>query len=1264
MGWFSATQAADLQWEPLKGNAGTMLVENGALKLELVKPGSVSGSLLKVPVRSGRRSTVSFEYSGQGLSEVIPLSLSVKWMDATGKNIDAVRMQLNFPPLARNWQFPKSSNTPIPISDNVSVPDEAVSALVQFEVRRSVEASSGADAVRAVIAKFTIQEGERSVVGIETVKSGMQDAGPLSVKPVGVRFGTNLVSNAALEEGTDHPVGWKIEGDNSNGSVEWMKGGAFSGKYAFKLNDRGSYVKSWDRQPGDPFVPGGKPTGNTASAREEVSARWVSTPVPAEPGKAYQVTAFYWYANHSYLDRGVANPIRIQFLNARGDVLSYQTIWDDWFPQGKNGNGCKAIQQIGWNFCISKPVVAPNDSASLRVAVVMPHAFCDISMGTLRHWTDDRGFVLIDNISAFQVPDGSDLKDAQKTYEEALAAGMVPFVPTSPRYRPNTIEVKTQSDLPGGLLLKEENGPILGEFSLQFTNRLGDSRSGMLHYELIGVDDKAVQQGKTPIQLNPFGIANVTIDLSKNIPLGPYVVRYSLAMDNESKEGAVTGAVSCGFGAARKTAVEERSRMDYPFSLWMPEFESTLDTPKEAILGKLAENAGMGKTWFGGNLYTGDYVGITDLVKRQDAINKEIAKARVLIAAWKKYGVTPMGHTEPPGKVLDPLLYPVLAEMTQSFVTALKDQIKVWRNGTEHMHGGVQDLDVAKAEDGRNYLYWGRTGTVRQYWQEYLVMYVAAKQADPGCLFGPSCASDVNGDVLRLFFQVLGKKDMDIFGTNTYISAFSIWPSNEVQLAKNGAADLPVFSSEFSAQAGTSPSASDHTKKEIEASSRMVEYWASILYAFPRLFHLEQWGMMLGDDDASLTYHDQIRPQYLAYANMTNLFGAGKITAKYDTQGASVYVRKYSIRRGYVALAWAKSSALAMDFQINSKSALVYDVWGNCREVAATDGVISLELSDSPSYIVSQGEVKPAASIGIIIEHATIQADKPAIRVVLTNLLKTPISGAMEIIVNGPLKLGQRKFEVRELAPQKSSETIIPAQLLGELRDRRLNIIVRFTTDKKVYEVPASLNFTFARKISSPVDGGASKWSPAEWGMIADREDQFSQWNSPKAWLGPDDISVRAGFRWDQKYLYTVFNVTDDVFSPPENSTAIWQHDLIEILVDVNRTLVQGDGFTMFGLVAFPSGPKILRFDGALPKGEVPGSKICVKQNGHIVTYEAAIPWNEIQRDFTPKVGQVISTAWSADDHDGGNSGRRCISWFSAVNDKNPAKFGDVVLCD
>ena len=270
----------------------------------------------------------------------------------------------------------------------------------------------------------------------------------------------------------------------------------------------------------------------------------------------------------------------------------------------------------------------------------------------------------------------------------------------------------------------------------------------------------------------------------------------------------------------------------------------------------------------------------------------------------------------------------------------------------------------------------------------------------------------------------------------------------------------------------------------------------------------------------------------------------------------------------------------------------------------------------------------------------------------------------MEIIVNGPLKLGQRKFEVRELAPQKSSETIIPAQLLGELRDRRLNIIVRFTTDKKVYEVPASLNFTFARKISSPVDGGASKWSPAEWGMIADREDQFSQWNSPKAWLGPDDISVRAGFRWDQKYLYTVFNVTDDVFSPPENSTAIWQHDLIEILVDVNRTLVQGDGFTMFGLVAFPSGPKILRFDGALPKGEVPGSKICVKQNGHIVTYEAAIPWNEIQRDFTPKVGQVISTAWSADDHDGGNSGRRCISWFSAVNDKNPAKFGDVVLCD
>lgn len=31
----------------------------------------------------------------------------------------------------------------------------------------------------------------------------------------------------------------------------------------------------------------------------------------------------------------------------------------------------------------------------------------------------------------------------------------------------------------------------------------------------------------------------------------------------------------------------------------------------------------------------------------------------------------------------------------------------------------------------------------------------------------------------------------------------------------------------------------------------MVKYWAAVLQKFPSFFHLEQWGMILGDDEGN-----------------------------------------------------------------------------------------------------------------------------------------------------------------------------------------------------------------------------------------------------------------------------------------------------------------------------------------------------------------------------------------------------------------------------
>lgn len=65
--------------------------------------------------------------------------------------------------------------------------------------------------------------------------------------------------------------------------------------------------------------------------------------------------------------------------------------------------------------------------------------------------------------------------------------------------------------------------------------------------------------------------------------------------------------------------------------------------------------------------------------------------------------------------------------------------------------------------------------------------------------------SDIEGNVLNLFFKVGAKDQLDMFGMNTCINAFSIWPANVAQLEKNNAKDLPIFVSEFAAQAACKP---------------------------------------------------------------------------------------------------------------------------------------------------------------------------------------------------------------------------------------------------------------------------------------------------------------------------------------------------------------------------------------------------------------------------------------------------------------------------
>ncbi|MFA6294353.1 MAG: hypothetical protein WC637_21365, partial [Victivallales bacterium] len=1090
----SAAETRIGKWKTVESGNSKPL-DGSDVDLRIDKAGSALCESEATPVNPDSRLGIFFSRKSSGLSTANKLTVTVRWLDKEGKDIDAARAQLGFPPLARRWEFSSNSTDWTPFSDTVSVPGNAVSAVLVFRI----DLATGTANVQC--RDIRISEGEAPTLGVDTPMSGKPDAGPLSSKPDGFAYADNLVKNGALEEGTEHPSGWRIEGDNSNGAATWQEGGAFSGKRCLKIADRAPYVKSWGEK-SSVFIPQGAPGGNYANAREEVSARWVSEASPVTSGKIYQASAFVWYANRQELDRGAISPIRMQFLDAAGKVLPYQTCWDDWMDDDS------VFVKSGWILLVDRPVRAPQKAVSGRVAVALSHAFYDNDGGLLRKIPDNRGFVLVDNISFYEAKGGStDIFENNRVkkgmneilFWESAKAGGLPFVPTSAGFRPNTLSAQSMTPYPGGIVMRKRGGNSwpASALSMRLANHIGDFREMEISCEILDTETKQISTAKAKTKIKPFDSATVPLEIPPAAKLGAYTIRFEL-FENGSKVDS--GETRFALMEERTTTVEERGRMDYPFSLWSHTFANDIGTERGEILGKLFEVAGMGKTWFGagGGIYLDHYLVIKDAAAREAAIAKRIQEARDVSAAWRKYGVTPMARIEP-SQLLDPSGYPLLKETVAKFVSALKGDVHMWRHGTESMYGGVRELDLDKipagdknAQGGANYLIWGRRGTVRQYWAEYFAAYEAAKTADPTCMFGPQCASDIEGNVLRLFFKVGDKSKLDMFGMNTYISAFAIWPPNIMELKKNGAPDLPIFVSEFDAQARCKPTGEKHFKEETDAVRRMVQYWPAVLYSFPNFFHLEQWGMILGNDDGSLTFQERVRPQFVAYAVMTENLGAGKFTEKLEFPQAVAYVRERSVRTGPVAVMWAGAPEANVELEVGTDSVELCDVWGNRRRLAAENGVVSVDLTPMPLYLLGAKHIKLAETVKLTVSHATVNPQQPRVAVEISNGKKDDLSGVLELLPESALLVSPASFEVKSLKHGEKRTFSFDVTPLDRTHGERCAMRVKFKTNKKIYESVTALNFACAAKsVKSPaINADLADW-PAQNSLTVDRESQF-----------------------------------------------------------------------------------------------------------------------------------------------------------------------------
>ena len=187
----------------------------------------------------------------------------------------------------------------------------------------------------------------------------------------------------------------------------------------------------------------------------------------------------------------------------------------------------------------------------------------------------------------------------------------------------------------------------------------------------------------------------------------------------------------------------------------------------------------------------------------------------------------------------------------------------------------------------------------------------------------------------------------------------------------------------------------------------------------------------------------------------------------------------------------------------------------------------------------------------------------------------------------------------------------------------------------RTLSLPVATEMSATRLSKIILDGKLDDWSAVK-PLAADAKWQVR--DNPDAWTGPADctLAVRAGY--DNDALYLAVDVTDDLLVADDKDT--WYRDGIEVFWDPRG---DGDRDGAFAgtcrqlMIPVPAEGEPLRVN-ARPADEAMVAAIrtaCHKRRDGY-TFELAIPYSAIAKDFRPAAGSTLRLEIFANDRDAG----------------------------
>jgi len=1006
------------------------------------------------------------------------------------------------------------------------------------------------------------------------------------------------------------------------------------------------------RAVGEGAKPGKGPAGQTVLTLDEKSdGKWEGPETPLK-GRAKELS-LQGFMKFDAMATPYSPPFRIIFRDGQEKAIPYSIPGRGW-------------PFFGWSHAygqwipVSLRVPVPDQAVSAQL--VMQLGKGDTSPWAHKGETTKNNFIVFQaaglKLWAEAMPSPAGLSPFNFTAWAGGAAGPGPFVPFS-HDQQNSIALSTHvNDTSNLYFSKEGKWPAPRAW---VENYLPVRRTVELMGELFDWAGGSMGKVSCSVKLEPFENRDVELPIDPIKRAGVY----SINLD-ATQEGATVGQGVIRWACFKEPSDRaDRRNVQYPFyfnpmisadgnayekryldqeartlramgvrgfrlqcRLWGLEGNAT--DPKEAIAAFRAKSDRFHKL-------IGPYLqryGFDAYISFFPKPSSPIQATEAEMAAWKRY----------------------VAAAVKAF-----PEITQFAFGNEEVGSLNTDLD---AKPG----IWGYTGSMREFTRQFLAARQAALEARPEIQFVVGQASDPVARVPQLFFEAGGTaKDVQGWAINSYGNAALTWKNLTAMLEKHGVnlsnalGIIPEIG--FGAQRrgpGRFPGERGEAVSLVSSNveSLAVAPWLQNITWFTTMASYAAVHNFFFDTDWSP------KPMVGAYLTTSASLGAGRPTRVEELPGVNAYLwlRPDGSKAGVI---WAPGrQRLRLQVGAASGPVIIRDIMGNDTPVSPQDGVISVEATEAPIYLLNIQTLGDGSEIGADWTLERTEDGARRARVEIRNRSSKPLQIEGRFEGSPEVAWSQPAIAAFNLAPGESKVVTQSFTLAdGEFTDTK-TLALNLKANGVATASDFSSSLLTARPAATPPSSGADgkDWKDADTmvmrlvGEVTTRE--------AVRWSGPDDLSARCSVLWDKENLYFRAEVKDDTDVHKTAPGTMFLNDNIQLAFTT-----QDAGSAEFSLGVSDGKPAVYRrVNGAVVTDDAKGPRLNVTRDEASKTtiYVAAIPWQALNV-AEPKAGLHLRFGILVNDSDRpdpSGKDRQAIQWFAGIFEKAPSRYGDLTLSE